>query len=161
MISNLTKLLGLLACLSSPSMAINFEEDLDDETSHSASYYDSPTNTVRFEGEHSYGYYYDYDYYGQTVAAIIFLDILLPIVCCVACICIIVCIVRSARRNAHHEAHHGHHHGHHHHGHDHGHGGTTVTTVYTGDPGAVQGGVPPQGYQGNPYAMAPGQVPMQ
>ena len=48
-------------------------------------------------------YYYDYGYYGgQTVVAIIFLDVLLPL--CI-CILVVMCIVRACRRR-HHGGHH-------------------------------------------------------
>ena len=101
------KLLSVASLLFALTSAFKtFEEDSDGGVKD-GSYYESPVNSVR---EHSYDYgpsplelYYDYrygEYYGQTVAAIIFLDILLPIACCAIIIIVIVCIVRAARRNA-------------------------------------------------------------
>ena len=51
--------------------------------------------------------YYNYvygEYYGQTVAAIIFLDILIPIACCIGIIVTIVCVVRAINRRRMYEA---------------------------------------------------------
>ena len=126
----LAKLCAMIACVSMTVSAIGFE---DTDYSNSASYFESPVSTVR-ESDYSYGpsplkLYYDYrygEYYGgQTVVAIIFLDILIPIVCCIVTIWVIVCIVRAHRRNRDHGGHHGDHHDTHH-GH-HGTHGATVT----------------------------------
>ena len=74
------------------------------------SYYQRPLNSVKGGNSPSYEtsplkLYYNYHYGeyfpdGQTVVAIIFLDILLPIACCIIIIFVVVCIVRAARRNA-------------------------------------------------------------
>ena len=55
-----------------------------------------------------YNYYYYYGYEGQTVAAIIFLDILLPIACCIGIIVTIVCVMKHVRRRRMAEAQHAH-----------------------------------------------------
>merc|ERR1712109_155459 len=58
-------------------------------------------NSIRGVEQDVQGLYYHYYYYyddGQTVAAIIFLDILLPIACCIGIIITIVCVVRAVQR---------------------------------------------------------------
>ena len=52
-----------------------------------------------------YDYYYpdypsyDYDYYsGQTIVAIILLDVLLPLLCCVGIVVTICCITKSIKK---------------------------------------------------------------
>ena len=130
-----------------PSLALLFAKALALSEGDSPSYYGSADafTTVKGVEPEPQELYYNYvygEYYnsGQTVAAIIFLDIVLPIACCVGIICAIVCIIRaSQRRRAHELAHHQQiaHDQHHEHMMHHGEGGATVTQVHYQQPGVV------------------------
>ena len=79
---------------------------------NTASYYNpgaEVSSVVRDTEESIQALYYNYytgNYYndGQTIAAIIILDIILPIACCVGMIITIVCVVRAMQRRRHREA---------------------------------------------------------
>ena len=122
------------------------------ETENQSSSYYNPGTEVKGEIgipsesiQQLYTYYYYNSYYhtvyttyvadgGQTVAAIIFLDILLPIL---SCALIIFCIVRCRKIRRHHHGHHDVHHGHHgvHNSHHNEHLVTHTTQVhYAGPP---------------------------
>ena len=91
------KALLALSMLGVTALAIGFEAQgsmYDPNTEHSI-------NSIRGVEQDVQGLYYHYYYYyddGQTVAAIIFLDILLPIACCIGIIITIVCVVRAVQR---------------------------------------------------------------
>ena len=102
-------LLALAALLFVGTIAFQQLDEDELEFELGGSFYKRPINSFKDDSP-SYEtsplqLYYDFRYHeyypdGQTVVAIIFLDILLPIACCILIIFVVVCIVRAARRNA-------------------------------------------------------------
>ena len=103
-------LLTSLLCASLPT-ANAFQENAANE--QGGSHYqekNGPTGAIVEDGttpttpQEMYNYYYYYDGpSGQTIVAIIFIDIFLPIACCIGIIVTIVCVVKHINKKRRHE----------------------------------------------------------